>query len=127
MRGSSPRITKESLPKKFRGEAPPRPGTTKRSERVLEQADDAGRALRMRGRALRHDLRRHLFLRQAWRQFLGLEVGGDQHERIVVRLHVGRRARAGVVTDALRALAADELRSILADLALGEAGHVGRN
>src|SRR5215510_6694526 len=92
------------------------------SVRLHEQADDAGGALGARRRAGGHDLRRHLVLGQAGRQVHRLEVGRDQHEGIMMRLHRGRRAWAGVEADALGALAADVFVGELADLAFRKAG-----
>src|SRR5215475_1197482 len=94
-----------------------RPG----SERVLEQADQAGRALGVTCELL-HQLR----LGEAGRQRLGVEVGRDQSERVVVR-RAGRRARAEIGALPRSALAADIFLGRLAGLALGEAGHRRRN
>src|SRR5262245_54288145 len=103
---SLPRITIKLLP-----------GLSASSVRLHEQADNAGRALGARRRAGGHDLGRDLVLGQAGRQVGHLEVGRDQHEGIMVRLHGGRRARAGIEADALGALAADVLVGLLAHLA----------
>ena len=61
----------------------------------------------MHGRTRRRDLRGHFVFGQTGRQFLRIEVGGDQNERIVVRRGAGRRAGAGIEADALGALATD--------------------
>src|SRR3984885_1319436 len=96
-------------------------GVTGRSLRLDEQADEPGRAL-----DVAIELRLQLGQRQARRQVLGVEIGADDHEGVVVR-RAGRGARSGIVRDALRALAADVFRRFLGHLAFREGGDVRRN
>ena len=63
---------------------------------------------------------------QAGRQVLRLEIGRDDLEEIVVR-RAGRRAGAAEEGKLLAARSADKFVARLADLALGERGHVGRD
>src|SRR5579864_5858644 len=86
-----------------------------------EQADKAGRALGMTFK-LRIEVRQ----RQAGRQFLRLKIGCDDLEGVVVR-RAGRRARAGIRSDALRTLAADIFVALLAHFALCEGGRGRRD
>jgi hypothetical protein len=90
------------------------------SLRLNEQADEAGRAL---GMAV--ELGLELRQREPGRQLLRIEIGRDDHEGVVVG-RAGRRAGTGIESDALGALAADELVAVLADFAFRERGHVRR-
>src|SRR5581483_6931043 len=53
--------------------------------------------------------------------------GGDQVQRVVVPVGIGRRAGAEIDTDAHQVLAADELVRRFAKLAFGKAGDGGRD
>src|SRR5262249_59322443 len=101
-------------------DAPPA-RSTMLSIRLHEQADDARGTLRARGATLRQ-LGGELFLGQARRQFLRLQISRDQDEGVMMGLDVRRGARPRIVADALGALAADIFVGVLADLAFGEAG-----
>src|SRR5262245_41142845 len=107
--------------------ADPTPRLHCASVRLHEQTDDASRALGARRRAGGHDLGGDLVLGQTRRQLFRLEVSRHQYEGIMVRLHGGWGARAGIEADALRALATDVLVGLLADLAFREAGDVRRD
>ena len=88
-------------------------------------ADHASYTLQVRGR--RSELRGQLVTRQAGRQLLRIEVGGDENECVVVYSLIRRRARAGILRDTLRTLAADIFVAFFAHLAFGEAGDRGRD
>src|SRR5271163_3384145 len=85
----------------------PRAETPAASLRLHEQPDQAGRAL-----DVLVELGLQLRQREAGRQFLGVEIGRDDQEGVVVR-RAGRGAWAGIMADALRALAADVLRAVI--------------
>src|SRR5215831_1361862 len=127
-REASPQATFEMVSRREKPApgAAPRAGTIRTANKVRllrmhEQADEAGRALCVTG-----ELGLQLRQRQPWRQLLGVEIGRDHHIGVVVR-RAGRRARSREVADALRALAADILGGLLADLTFRERCHVRRN
>src|SRR5215468_7045057 len=75
-----------------------------------------------RRRSGRGELRQELLASQARRQFLRIEIGRDDDERVVMR-RARWRARPGKIPDSLRALAPHIFVGWLANLALGEAGY----
>src|SRR5436309_508925 len=82
-----------------------------------EHAAATRRPLCVRGLTSRSKLGFQLRQRHPRRQLFGIQIGRDDPERVVVR-RTRRRAGAGIIGHALRALAADIFVRGLADLAL---------
>src|SRR5881392_1004205 len=76
--------------------------------RIRKQPHESrgGFVVARRARICWYDPRRELLLGQTGWQFPRLEVGGNQHERVVARRGIGRCARPGIMAHPLTTLAA---------------------